>query len=47
VIGLPLLAQDGKLNLSVHPTEAYVFVDSQVVGQANHTLALSPGNHRN
>jgi outer membrane protein OmpA-like peptidoglycan-associated protein len=44
--GLPLLAQNGKLKVSVHPPEAYIFVDGQAMGQANHTLALSPGNHR-
>jgi PEGA domain-containing protein len=43
---LPILAQDGKLRVTVHPPEAYVFVDGQAMGQANHPLALSPGNHR-
>ena len=42
----PLLAQDGKLKVSVHPPEAYVFVDGKALGQANHTLAVAPGNHR-
>lgn len=41
----PVLAQDGKLKVNVHPPEAYVFVDGQAMGQANHTLAIAPGNH--
>jgi len=46
VSGLPLFAQDGKVKMNVHPPQAYVFVDGQAMGQAYHTLALSPGNHR-
>ena len=41
----PLLAQDGKLKVNVHPPQAYVFVDGQAMGQANHTLSIAPGNH--
>ena len=41
----PVLAQDGKLKVNVHPAEAYVFVDGQAMGQATHTLAIAPGNH--
>ena len=43
--GLPLSAQDGKLKVKVHPPEAYVFVDGQAMGQAYHSVMLSPGNH--
>ncbi len=44
--GLPLLAQEGKLKVNVHPPQAYIFVDGQAMGQAYHTLSLAPGNHR-
>lgn len=44
--GFPLLAQDGRVKINVHPPEAYVFVDGQAMGPAHHTLALRPGDHR-
>jgi len=43
---LPMSAQEGKLKVKVHPPEAYVFVDGKAMGQAYHTVMLSPGNHR-
>src|SRR5579863_3560857 len=46
IAGLPMSAQDGKLRVKVHPPEAYVFVDGQAIGQAYHSVMLSPGNHR-
>src|SRR5215469_3193650 len=41
-------AQDGKLNLHVTPSHAYVFVDGHPAGEANkhHSLKLSAGDHK-
>jgi hypothetical protein len=39
-------AQDGKLKIHARPSEAYVFVDGQAMGEASRTLTLAPGNHR-
>lgn len=35
----------GKLKLTVHPGEAYTFVDGNAIGPGNRTLRLTPGNH--
>jgi|SRR5215470_17863112 len=41
-------AQDGKLNLHVTPSHAYIFVDGRAAGEANkhHSLKLSAGDHK-
>lgn len=45
-VELPLFAQDGKLKINAHPPEAYVFVDGNAMGQANHTFTVTPGEHK-
>ncbi len=43
---LPLCAQQGKLNVHARPSQAYVFVDGNAMGQANHALTLPAGEHK-
>jgi OmpA family/PEGA domain len=35
----------GKLKITVHPSEAYTFVDGNAIGPGNRTIKLAPGNH--
>jgi outer membrane protein OmpA-like peptidoglycan-associated protein len=45
---MALFAQEpspGKLKLTVHPGEAYTFVDGNAIGPGNRTVTLTPGNH--
>ena len=39
------LAQQAKIHVQVRPSEAYVFVDGQAVGEGSHTIMLAPGEH--
>jgi len=41
-------AQNGKLIIHANPTQAYVFVDGQAVGEASkhHSMRLSAGDHK-
>lgn len=48
IVGLPLLAQDGKLVIHVTPKQTYVFVDGRAISEASkhHSLSLSAGDHK-
>lgn len=48
LVGVPCLAQDGKLAIQATPKQAYVFVDGHAVGEASRhrSLTLSPGEHK-
>jgi hypothetical protein len=43
------LAQEpkaGKLKISVHPSEAYTFVDQKAMGPGDQSIKVAPGNHK-
>jgi hypothetical protein len=39
------LAQQAKVRVEAQPPEAYVFVDSQAMGEGSRTITLTPGEH--
>ena len=39
------LAQQAKVRVEVQPPQAYVFVDSQAIGQGSRTITVTPGEH--
>lgn len=41
----PAYAQDGTLKIKVKPKSGYTLVDGRPMGQGNHKLSLSPGEH--
>jgi outer membrane protein OmpA-like peptidoglycan-associated protein len=48
LVSVAVFAQEpspGKLKLTVHPGEAYTFVDGNAIGPGNRTIRLTAGNH--
>src|SRR5882724_1865464 len=48
LFGLAVLAQDlkpGKLKISVHPKQAYTFIDGKAIGPGNQKIKLDVGTH--